>query len=296
VAAAALEEGIVNPFTRIFCGGSIHYGNRDFRCWKKGGHGWMNLHEALVQSCDVFFYQVGQRLGVDTIAEYARRFGLGLPTGIQLDHEKSGTIPDSEWKRRTRGEPWYSGETLSVAVGQGYVTTTPLQMASLIATVAAAGTRRRPYFVEGVELPTGETAEAPEKSAFKTGIRSSTMTQIQAALRDVVQTDAGTGKRARIPGLEIAGKTGTSQAVRMGQQAKKVDQMKVPRELRDHAWFLSFAPFAAPEIAVACLIEHGGGGGGLMAAPVVRQLLEHYFGVKKPPVGADDRQTAFAPH
>lgn len=294
VATAALEEGIVNPFTRIYCGGSIHYGNRDFRCWKKGGHGWMNLHQALVQSCDVFFYQVGQRLGVDAIAEYARRFGLGQPTGILLDHEKAGTIPDSVWKRRRYGEPWYSGETLSVAVGQGYVTTTPLQMAGVIATVAANGVRHRPYFVDRIEMPSGEVADSGDHASVKTGIRASTLTQIQAALRDVVQLDVGTGKRSRLPGIEVAGKTGTSQAVRMGKQDRKVNQMTLPRELRDHAWFVAFAPVAAPEIAVACLIEHAGGGGGLMAAPVVRQVLERYFAAKNAPVPEDDRQTARA--
>ena len=296
VATAALEEGIVNPFTRIYCGGSLHFGNRDFRCWKKGGHGWMNLHQAIVQSCDVFFYQVGQRLGVDTIAEFARRFGLGQPTGILLDHEKSGTIPDSVWKRRRYGEPWYSGETLSVAVGQGYVTATPLQMASLMATVAANGSRHRPYFVDRIETPTGEEVDSGDRAAVKTGIRASTLTQIQAALRDVVQADSGTGKRARLPGIEVAGKTGTSQTVRMGKQDRKVNQMTLPREFRDHAWFVAFAPVGAPEIAVACLIEHAGGGGGLLAAPIVQKVLAHYFSGKTPPAPENDRQTASTSH
>src|ERR1700687_2661410 len=121
VATAALEEGVINPFTRIHCPGGLQFGNHYFRCWKKGGHGSVNLHEALVQSCDVFFYQVSQRLGIDIIAQYARMFGLGMPTGIDLEHEKAGTIPDSAWKRRRFKQPWFAGETLSVAVGQGYV-------------------------------------------------------------------------------------------------------------------------------------------------------------------------------
>jgi penicillin-binding protein 2 len=297
VAAAALEEGIVNPFTRIHCSGSIHYGNRDFRCWKKGGHGWMDIHSAIVQSCDVFFYQVGQRLGVDTIAKYARKFGLGEPTGVRLDHEKAGTIPDSAWKRQRFGEPWYSGETLSVAIGQGYVTTTPLQMANVIATVAGGGVRRRPHFVERVELPTGETVETEDDRRIDTALRPSTLVQIQNALRDVVESESGTGKRARVEGIEVAGKTGTSQAVRMKKE-KVANQMTLPREMRDHAWFVAYAPVAAPEIAVACLIEHAGGGGGAMAAPVVQKVLASYFALhpREEPVRpiVHDRQEARA--
>ncbi len=281
VATAALEENIINPFTRILCTGGMHYGNREFRCWKKDGHGWMNLHDALVQSCDVYFYQVGTRLGVDTIAEYSRRFGLGLPTGIALDHEKSGTIPDTAWKRRRYGEPWYSGETLSVAVGQGYVTATPLQMANLIAMVAAKGVRHRPHYLDRMETP-GEQSRSSDDEIVKLGVRTSTMNQVQAALRDVVQSEGGTGKRARVEGIEVAGKTGTSQTVKLAKTGdKKVNQMLMPREQRDHAWFVSFAPVGAPEVAVACLIEHAGGGGGLMAAPVVQKVLSYYFAHKK---------------
>ncbi len=295
VATAALEENIINPFTRIHCTGGMYYGNREFRCWKKGGHGWMNLHDALVQSCDVYFYQVGTRLGVDTIAEYARRFGLGLPTGIALDHEKSGTIPDTAWKRRRYGEPWYSGETLSVAVGQGYVTTTPLQMANLIAMVAAKGVRHRPRYVDRMETP-GEQSHSSDDEIVKLGVRTSTMNQLQGALRDVVQTESGTGKRARVEGLEVAGKTGTSQTVKLAKTGdKKVNQMLMPREQRDHAWFVAFAPVGAPEIAAACLIEHAGGGGGLMAAPVVQKVLSYYFAQKKG-VRQNGQQEARASH
>ena len=276
VAAAALEEGIVTPFTRIHCAGSLRFGNRDFGCWKKGGHGWMNLHQAIVESCDVYFYQVGQRLGVDTIADYSRRFGLGDPTGLRLDHEKGGTIPDTQWKRRRFGEPWYPGETLSVAIGQGYVTTTPLQMANVIATVANGGTRYRPHYVDRVEIPDEGVEHIEPEEAFRTGIRASTISQLQRALRDVVEGERGTGKRARVPGIEVGGKTGTSQTVRL-RRGENVDPAKIPRRFRDHAWFVSFAPVDAPEIAVAALVEHAGGGGGAIAAPIVQQVLARFF-------------------
>jgi penicillin-binding protein 2 len=294
VTTAALEENIINPFTRIFCGGSMHFGNHEFHCWKKGGHGWVNLHEAVVQSCDVYFYQVGQRLGVDTIAEYSHRFGLGLPTGIPLDHERAGTIPDTVWKRQRYGEPWYSGETLSVAVGQGYVTATPLQMANLIAMVAAGGVRHRPHYIDRIEDSEGQTIPPVADKVVKLGVRTSTLTQLRNALRDVVQSDHGTGKRARVEGVEVAGKTGTSQAVRLRTE-KKVNQMLVPREQRDHAWFVAFAPVSAPEVAIACLIEHAGGGGGAMAAPVVQKVLDYYFAHKKKPL-ENDRQEASVTH
>src|SRR2546430_7498683 len=148
VATGALEEGVVTPFTGVTCTGGMPFGNHFFHCWQKGGHGPVNLHKAIVESCDVFFYQVGRRLGVDGIAEYAHRLGLGLPTGIALPHEQIGTIPDTEWKRRRFSQPWFEGETLSVAIGQGYVTATPLQMANLAATMANGGTRPRPLYVQ----------------------------------------------------------------------------------------------------------------------------------------------------
>lgn len=281
VAAAALEEKVIAPSARIFCGGSIHFGNRDFRCWKRGGHGWVDLHQAIVQSCDVYFYQVGQRLGVDAIANYSRKFGMGMKSEIRLDHEKAGTIPDTGWKRRTFGEPWYPGETLSVAIGQGYVTATPLQMANVVATVAAGGKRHRPHYVDRMDLPTGETIESGEKQTVDTKLKPATIAALRKALRDVVGAANGTGKNARLPGIEVGGKTGTSQVVRLGKG--KIDPKKLPREQRDHAWFVAFAPVDEPEIAVAALVEHAGGGGGAIAAPVVQLVLKHFFADRLPP-------------
>jgi len=275
VATGALEEGVVTPFTSVSCSGGIPYGNHFFRCWRKGGHGTMNIHSAVVQSCDVFFYQIGQRLGVDGIAEYARRLGLGLPTGIALEHEKGGTIPDTRWKRRRFNQPWFGGETLSVAIGQGYVTATPLQMANLAATLANGGTRYRPRYVKRVEAPDGSLREIEPDVVGEAHLKKSTIAQIQSAMRDVVMTDSGTGKKARVAGVTIAGKTGTSQVVAMGEDRKRSNLGA--EATRDHAWFIAFAPVEAPEIAIGCIVEHAGAGGGAVAAPVVQQVLERYF-------------------
>jgi penicillin-binding protein 2 len=278
-AAAALEEGIVNPFTRIHCSGAIYFGKRNFRCWRKGGHGSVALHDALVQSCDVYFYQVGQRLGIDPLARYARAFGLGLPTGIRLEHEKGGTIPDSEWKQRRFGQPWYSGETLSAAIGQGYVTTTPLQMAEAMATLAS-GIRYKPRLVQRMEAPDGSllrTFEPEEQGRLP--VRETALAQVRQALTDVVNDPRGTGKKAALDGITVAGKTGTAQVVTIGKQRKTAAQL--PWDQRDHAWFVAYAPVEKPEIAVATLVEHADGGGGAIAAPIARDVLQAYFRLKE---------------
>jgi len=275
VAAGALEESVVTPFTSVSCSGGIPFGNHFFRCWKKGGHGTVNLHSAVVGSCDVFFYQVGRRLGVDGIAEYARRLGLGLPTGIALEHEKAGTIPDTQWKRRRFKQPWYEGETLSVAIGQGYVTATPLQMANLAATLANGGTRYRPRYLKRISAPDGTVRQEMQPEILgEAGLKKSTLAQVRSAMRDVVMTEAGTGKKARVLGVEVAGKTGTSQVVKMGERERS---NKGAQQTRDHAWFIAFAPVADPEIAIAAIVEHAGGGGGAIAAPIVQEILNHYF-------------------
>jgi penicillin-binding protein 2 len=223
----------------------------------------------------VFFYQVGRRLGVDGIAEYSHRLGLGLPTGIALEHEKSGTIPDTQWKRRRFKQPWYEGETLSVAIGQGYVTATPLQMANLAATLANGGTRYRPRYLKRISAPDGTVREELQPEILgQASLKKSTLAQVRSSMRDVVMTDAGTGKKARVLGVEVAGKTGTSQVVKMGERERS---NKGAKTTRDHAWFIAFAPLEEPQIAIAAIIEHAGGGGGAIAAPIVQEILSHYF-------------------
>ncbi len=271
VAAAALQEGVINPFTKIHCNGKHRFGRRDFRCWRRGGHGFVNVVGALAQSCDVFFYQIGQKLGVNTIARYARSFGLGAPTGVALRHEKGGLIPDKTWKRKHRKEPWYPGETLPVAIGQGYVSATPLQMAHAVAALAV-GKRYRPRLVLRMEGPEEETVRsfAPELLG-EIDLREGVLKEVREGLVRVVHDPRGTGRRAAVEGLSVAGKTGTSQVVSMGR--KRRSSSELPWQQRDHAWFVAFAPPQEPEIALAVLIEHAEGGGGKIAAPVAANVL-----------------------
>jgi penicillin-binding protein 2 len=278
MATAALDEGVINPFTSIRCSGHLPFGNHDFRCWKKGGHGSMNVHAALVNSCDVFFYQVGQRLGIDTIARYARAFGLGVPTGIEIGNERSGVIPDSAWKKRVLKQPWFAGETLSCAIGQGYVTATPLQMAEAAATLAT-GVRYKPRVLERVEAIDGTLVKTIEpQEVAKLPVRATALKEVREALVDVVAR--GTGKKASLPGIIVAGKTGTSQVVKLGKE--RVPAAKLEWNQRDHAWFIAYAPAEEPAIAVATLVEHAaGGGGGAVAAPVTKQVLETFFRLRE---------------
>ena len=278
LAAAALEKGLITPATRFSCSGGLPFGNHVFHCWKKGGHGSLDLQQAIAQSCDVYFYQVGQRLGINAIAEYARRFGLGKPSGIALDHEASGLIPDPTWKKQVLGAPWFAGETLSVAIGQGYVTATPLQMAVVAAAIANGGTVYRPHVVKRVfDGESGTIREYEPEVINRVGLKPETVHLVQAGMRDVVNSPWGTGKKAQLPDILVAGKTGTSQVI-AGTRGKG---KALPRQYRDHAWFIAFAPAEVPEVAVACLLEHVGEGGGAAAAPVVRQVLSDYFALTR---------------
>jgi penicillin-binding protein 2 len=294
VAAAAVEEGIINPFTRLYCPGGLQFGNHYFRCWERGGHGSVNLLQALERSCDVFFYQVAQRLGVDTIARYARLFGLGQKSGVSFGHEKAGTIPDQAWKRARFNEPWYAGETLSVAIGQGYVTSTPLQMVNMIGALAT-GKRMRPHFVLQVENANGEVAVGEQiEEVASLPLRETTLNQIRDGLHAVVHGSHGTGARARLPGISVAGKTLTSQVVKL----RKHRTSEIPRQYRDHAGFVAYAPTEAPEIAIAVVVEHAEAGGGRIAAPVAHDVLEEYFRLKEErldPTYAEVRPTADRP-
>ncbi|HEY2986341.1 MAG TPA: penicillin-binding protein 2, partial [Candidatus Binatia bacterium] len=278
LAIAALEEGAVQPDTHLGCAGSMAFGNRVFRDWKKEGHGSVDLHRGIVQSCDVYFYQVGQRLGVDKIAHYARALGLGAKTGIDLDDEKSGLIPDSEWKKKRYGQPWFPGETPSIAIGQGYVTVTPLQMANMMATVANGGTLYRPWFVRKVESLDGTVIREyePEEISSIT-FKEGTLEQVRKALADVVNSGEGTGGAAKSQVTQIAGKTGTAQVAEMRGNTIKSENLAYL--IRDHAWFVSYAPADKPEIAVVVIVEHGGHGGSA-AAPLAKKVIEKYLAVR----------------
>jgi len=243
MAAAALEKKVITPATRFSCSGGLPFGNHVFHCWKKGGHGSVDLRQAIAQSCDVYFYQVGQRLGINAIAEYARRFGLGAPLGVTLDHEVGGLVPDPEWKKARLGAPWFAGETLSVVIGQGYVTVTPLQMATVAAAIANGGTVYRPHLVKRILGDDGEPLRVYHPEVLqKTGIDPQVLQIVREGMRDVVNSKTGTGKKALLPGILVAGKTGTSQVI-AGTKGKGKG---LPRHYRDHAWFIAFAPADAP--------------------------------------------------
>lgn len=265
---AGLESGGIQPSTVLHCGGSINMYGRPFACWKKGGHGGVDVHRALVHSCNVFFYQVGRAVGIDTIARYADMLNLGRPTGIDLPGEGAGVLPSPEWKRKTRGEPWYAGETISVSIGQGILAVTPVQMALLMSAVAT-GKLPKPHLVRP------ESGAAPEATPLP--ISAGTLAIVRAALKDVVEE--GTGRRASLGPIPVAGKTGTAQVFK---KSAGIDADKLPKPERDHAWFVGYAPADRPEIAFAVVVEHGGHGG-TTAAPIARQVLETFFADRLPP-------------
>ena len=244
----------------------------------------MDLHQAVVQSCDVYFYEIGRRIGVDRLAEFAARFGLGQETGVELLSEKKGLIPSAAWKQSVKGEQWFPGETLSVAIGQGYVSTTPLQLASLISTVANGGMRYQPLLIKGVrDRQSGRLFEFSPVKTGEAGVSSQTLAIIQDALHGVVAEPHGTGSAAKSPQVEIAGKTGTAQVIGTKLAA---DFDKSQKRFQDHAWFVSYAPVTNPKIAVAVIVEHGGHGGSA-AAPLARKIIEEYLHVVGPTAGRE---------
>ena len=276
-AYAALAEKIIKPESTIFCPGHFRLGKRDYRCWKKRGHGDMNLHDALVQSCDVYFYTLGHRLGINNLAKYATKLGLGELTGIVLKGEKSGLVPSKQWKKKFKNEPWYPGETISASIGQGYNLVTPLQSARMISTIASGGLLVRPYLVKRIEGYDGRLIQEffPEVIK-KIKIEPEVLRNIKEGLRGVVHEAHGTGRRARLKNVIVAGKTGTAQVVAMKDSEEIDPEEETPYSHRDHAWFVAFAPYENPEVAVSVIIEHGGHGGAT-AAPIAGGILKTYF-------------------
>ncbi len=295
-ALAGLEEGLIDENSSVVCNGSYTMGTDTFRCWNKKGHGRVNLKQALKESCDVYFYQLGERLGVDKIAAYAKRFGFGAPLGVGLENEKGGNIPTAAWKEKKFGKKWYRGETLPVAIGQGYVLTTPLQLASMIATVANEGTVYRPFLVKRVVNPDGKVVkEFTPQVIAQNSIKPASYREVKAGLLAVVNEPRGTGGVARLYEVKVAGKTGTSQVVKLRDK-----QGVLPYQYRDHALFVAFAPFDKPEIAVAVVVEHGEHGG-VAAASIAGRILRAYFEgkgvirkpvVKKEEVKVDEESTS----
>ena len=285
-ALAGLEEGVIKPDTSVFCPGHFRLGSGRYRCWKKSGHGSMNLHDALVQSCDVYFYTIGHQLGIDTIAKYAKRFGLGRSTRLGLSREKKGLVPTTQWKLLNKKEPWQLGETISASIGQGFNLVTPIQQLVLMAAVANGGILLKPYLIKRIEGPEGQIRKEffPE-IVGQIGVDLDHLEQVRKALRDVVNGVRGTGKKSRLKNIIVSGKTGTAQVVRMKSDEELEKGEVIPVKYRDHAWFMAFAPYEKPVVAVAIIVEHGGHGG-TTAGPIAGKIFKKYFKLYPPPSSA----------
>ncbi len=277
-AVAGLEEGLIDENTEFCCPGYYRFKGREYRCWKRGGHGCLSVVQAIAESCDVFFYQVGQAVGVDRLAWYAKAFGLGAPTGIQLANESSGLIPTADWKLKRTGEPWQEGETLSLAIGQGFNLVTPLQMAGVVAAVATGGVRYQPQLLKRIETAQGRITYQPEPVVIgRVPISPRTVELIRRGLWEVVHTDNGTAKGARFFDLQISGKTGTAQVIsRKEDEEPTEEESEMADHLKAHAWFVAYAPSDAPRIAVAVVVENGEHGSSA-ATPIAREIIKSYL-------------------
>jgi penicillin-binding protein 2 len=262
-AIAALEEGIITEDTEFECKGSIYLGGRVFRCWKDEGHGKINLHRAIVESCDVYFYEIAKKLGIDTLAQYASDFGLGRPVGIELGGEKSGILPSTKWKLRTKQQKWFKGETLNAAIGQGYLSATPIQMARLMAAVVNGGKLLKLHILK-------DSDSSPHVERL-VNVKPENINLIKKALIGVVKERNGTGWMARSDIISIGGKTGTTQVIK-GSDIKE----DIPYKYRDHAWFIAFASEEEPQIVVSVFVEHGGQGS-IAAAPIAKRVIEAFY-------------------
>lgn len=273
VALAALEARIVAPDHRVFCRGHTQLGNARFHCWKRHGHGWQDMYDAHQNSCDVYFYDIAKRIGIDRIAAMATRFGLGTKTGIELPSEKGGVIPTRAWKKALIGTAWQQGETLISGIGQGFILTTPLQLAVMTARIANGGKAVLPRLIRAAEVDGKE-----EEPVFKDlGISKRSLDVVREGMNRVTNVQQGTAYRARISeeGMEMSGKTGTAQVRRISKSERDTRVLKNherPWRERDHALFVGYAPSDNPRYAVSVIVEHGGGGS-KVAAPIARDLL-----------------------
>lgn len=275
VALAALESKVMTADTRVFCRGWVELGNTRFHCWKRGGHGWLDMRGGLMHSCDVYFYEAARRTGIDRIAAMANRLGLGHKTGIDIPGERAGLIPTAEWKRRVLGVPWQKGETLVAGIGQGYVLATPLQLAIMTARIAS-GRAIKPHLVRAL-VANGDVQPVKHAAFPMMQIAPESLQVVRDGMNEVVNFPGGTAYHARIKkkGWEMAGKTGTSQVRRITKHERETHVPKndeLPWKDRDHALFIAFAPVEAPRYACSVIVEHGGGGSAV-AAPIARDIL-----------------------
>jgi penicillin-binding protein 2 len=275
VATAAMEEGLVTPDFRVHCGGGATFFGRYYRCHLKGGHGSVDMRHAMEKSCNVYFYTLGNMLGVDRIYKWAEKLGLAGKTGIDLPNEQESLVPNTEWKRKRTGERWYPGETISVAIGQGQVSVTPASLALMITTVANGGTRVTPRVIKAVDEGKGWKQMAAPAVADRVAFKPETLAALHEGLWMVVNA-SGTGGRARIPGRDVSGKTGTAQVISNEGRARARGS---GRDLRDHGWFVFFAPRDNPELAGVIFGEHNEHG--YLGAPIAKHVIETYFARKE---------------
>ncbi|MGB5157389.1 penicillin-binding protein 2 [Desulfobacterium sp. N47] len=288
-ALAALEEKIIDKNTTFYCPGYLAHGNRKYMCWKKGGHGRVNVVKALAESCDVFFYNIGQRLDIDKLERYAKSCGLGSSTGIDLEHEGSGLIPSSKWKKKRFGYSWSSGESLSAVIGQGYNLVTPIQLLVLISEIANGGNKIKPLVVKKIINPEGKVIlESKPENLGRISASQSTIDIIREGLCDVVNKNYGTAYRSRIDGgIEMCGKTGTAQVVGRKKDESNYDKKIIPYLHKSHALFVCYSPAANPKIAVAVVIEHGEHGA-TTAAPIAKELIQTFLN----PINEEDQTSS----
>jgi penicillin-binding protein 2 len=275
VALAGLEEGIITPDFRVYCPGHANFYGREFHCWmdRKGGHGSIDMRRAIAESCDVYFYTVANMVGVDKINKWATALGLGVMSGIDLPNEVQGLVPSTEWKREKMHEKWYAGETISVGIGQGQVSVTPVSMAVYMSTLANGGTRVTPHLLKKVDDGTGWKAIPAPQAQSEVEIDIEKLEAIRDGMWQVVNTPHGTGITARVEGHDVVGKTGSSQIISAQGRARAAD--KTARNLRDNGWFVFFAPKEDPKIAGVVFLEHGIHGGN--AARVAHHILNTFF-------------------
>ena len=283
VALAALRDGVIGTKKTINCEGDFLIGGSRYRCWKKRGHGETNLKKALRESCDVWFYNVGLKLGIDKLSKAAKEFGLGSPTGYPLPGERSGLMPSQEWKRQRYNKPWYAGETVIASIGQGFVLATPMQLAVMMTAIANEGKVLKHQVVRKIEDWEGHLLLQPDPEVLRQiNYSPETWKAVQGGLVAVVNEPHGTGHAGRLDDVLVAGKTGTSQVVRRkSDEEEELDKDgNIPYRFRPHALFVAYAPAAQPEIAVVVVVEHGQSGG-RAAGPIAKRIIQRYMELKE---------------
>ncbi len=276
VALAALEEGVVSANSSFFCSGHIEVGDGKFHCWRREGHGHVDLSRGIAESCDIYFYEIARKVGIDKISKMATRFGLGTNLGLDVPGERSGLIPTKAWKRAVIGQPWVLGETLVAGIGQGFVLTTPLQLATMTARMVNGGKPVLPHLARDV-VTRGELVQRQAETYTPIGVNPRHLKLVMDAMTKVTQDPSGTAFAARIqqPGMSMAGKTGTVQVRRISQRERDDGVIKnrdLEWKYRDHALFVGYGPIEKPRYAIAVVVEHGGGGSAV-AAPIAREVM-----------------------